>query len=65
MARVLLRKFMEVSFVGCKMNSLPVGIVPITCAICHAQFHELGSLCRANSAGELSAGTFNQQVLKG
>ena len=24
------------------MNSLPVGIVPITCAICRAQFHELG-----------------------
>ena len=40
---------MEVSFrvQDAKMNSLPVGIVPITCAICHAQFHELGGAsCR-------------------
>src|SRR4029434_7458131 len=49
MARGSLRKFMEVSFrvQDAKMNSLPVGIVPITCAICHAQFHELGGVsCR-------------------
>ena len=40
-------KFMERSFrlsAGCVMNSLSVGIVPITCAICRAQFHELGGV---------------------
>src|SRR5262245_44007187 len=45
MARASLKKCMEGSFKSgteCQDELVPVGIVPVTCAICRAQFHELG-----------------------
>ena len=47
------------------MNSLSLGIVPITCAICRAQFHELGGVACKQCRRILCRKHFFRGFLKG
>src|SRR5215831_11763311 len=68
MARGSLKKCMEGGFKSgteCQDELVQVGIVPVTCAICRAQFHELGGTACQQCRKILCRRHFIRGFLKG